>query len=33
VERRIEEIERVVGELERETWNREGAVEDMGSGT
>jgi hypothetical protein len=33
VEKRILEIESAVGELERETWNREGAVEDFGSGT
>lgn len=33
VEERIEEVERAVGELERETWNKEGAMEDMGSGT
>jgi hypothetical protein len=33
VESRIQEVERAVSELERETWNREGAVEDHGSGT
>ncbi|KAN0114439.1 Thioesterase/thiol ester dehydrase-isomerase [Hyaloscypha variabilis] len=33
VESRIQEVERAVAELERETWNREGAVEDLGSGT
>jgi len=33
VESRIQEIEGLVGELERETWNREGAVEDLGSPT
>ncbi|PMD50061.1 uncharacterized protein K444DRAFT_604507 [Hyaloscypha bicolor E] len=33
VEKRIQEVESAVGELERETWNREGAVEDLGSGT
>jgi hypothetical protein len=33
VEKRIAEIESAVGNLERETWNREGAVEDFGSGT
>ncbi|KAF1920313.1 thioesterase-like superfamily-domain-containing protein [Ampelomyces quisqualis] len=29
--RRVEELERSVGELERGTWGREGAVEDLGS--
>ncbi len=33
VEKRIAELESAVGSLERETWNREGAVEDFGSGT
>jgi hypothetical protein len=33
VETRKQEVESAVGELERETWNREGAVEDLGSGT
>jgi hypothetical protein len=31
VEKRIIEVESAVGELEKETWNREGAVEDLGS--
>lgn len=30
VEGRIWEVERAVGELENDTWNKEGAVEDMG---
>jgi len=33
VEKRIGELESAVGSLERETWNRERAVEDFGSGT
>ena len=32
VERRIQEVESAVGELERETWDRVGAVEDLGGG-
>jgi hypothetical protein len=33
VEERVAELEGAVGSLERETWNKEGAVEDFGSGT
>lgn len=32
VARRIDELEKVVRALERETWDREGAVEDFGGG-
>jgi hypothetical protein len=32
VRRRVEEVEGVVRELERGCWDKEGAVEDMGSG-
>lgn len=33
VERRIEEVEGLVAELEKGSWNRVGAVEDFGSGS
>jgi hypothetical protein len=32
VRRRVEEVDRVVRELERGCWDKEGAVEDMGGG-
>lgn len=33
VEARIYDIEERVGQIEAETWNKVGAIEDMGSGT
>ena len=32
MEKRIQEVERTVREIEKETWDREDAVEDMGTG-